>query len=346
VSAVLDHLLEPISKFLDAPGVEEICCQAPGEAWIFSEGGWQRHQVDGLDADRIEEIAWVAAALRNQDVNEQKPVLDTDLNGRGRLFAVVHPCVERGKPALTIRLGGNIWPTLKDQAKRGLFDKVKRKHVEQVNPELLELYEKEDMESFLELACAEGLTIVGCGLTGSGKTYTLRSMIRALRDPTMRIVTIQDTQELRDLEQFFPNSVQLFYDSNDTKSGIDAARLVEAAMRMRPAKLVLQEVKNGQAAVSMVTALQTGHTGFTTVHASNCLGAFERLKFIAKQTDWGRAMTDIEKELQKLVDVVIHHGRNGRTFSIDEVWFRHAGAVAGHSNEEGMEGDFPPPPDA
>lgn len=340
MSAVLDHLLEPISEFLESPGVEEICCQAPGEAWIYSEGGWQRHEVDGLDADRIEEIAWVAAAHRNQDVNEQKPVLDTDLDGRGRLFAVVHPCVERGKPALTIRLGGSKWPTLAEQAKRGLFRKVERKHVEQVNPKLLELYRQEDWENFLPLVVAEGMTVIGCGLTGSGKTYTLKSMIRAMRDPAMRVVTIQDTPELRGLEEFFPNSVQLFYDSNDTTRGINAARLVEAAMRMRPGKLVLQEVKNGQAGVSMITALQTGHTGFTTIHASHCLGAFDRLRFIVKQTDWGRGFKDedLMQQLKALVDVVIHHGRNGSTFSVDEVWFRHAG-LTGHSDEEGKEED-------
>jgi type IV secretory pathway ATPase VirB11/archaellum biosynthesis ATPase len=138
MSVTLDHLLEPISHWLDDPSVEEVCIQKPNEAWIYSRGKFDRHDV-ALDSDAIEDIAIVAAAQRQQDIHRRQPLLATDLVGRGRLQAVVYPCVAEGLPSLTIRRGSTEWPTLDELEAGGLFTATKAVKSADGDDELVDL---------------------------------------------------------------------------------------------------------------------------------------------------------------------------------------------------------------
>src|SRR5208283_2338551 len=98
MSATLDHLLKPLDRWLNDPAVEELCINRPGECWIYARGQFTRHGVE-LDSEWIEDIAIVAAAQRQQDINfgsRRWPLLATDLDGRGRLQAILEPCVHAG----------------------------------------------------------------------------------------------------------------------------------------------------------------------------------------------------------------------------------------------------------
>ena len=148
MSITLDHLLEPISQWLDDANVEEICIQKPGEAWVYSRGRFERHPVD-LDADAIEDIAIVAAAQRRQDIHQRQPLLATDLVGRGRLQAVIYPCVAEGFPSLTIRRGSTEWPTLDELEAGGLFTATKAVKSTTDDDELIQLYQGGHWKRFL-----------------------------------------------------------------------------------------------------------------------------------------------------------------------------------------------------
>lgn len=324
MSELLDELLTPILPLLEDPEVEEICVNSPTSTYIYKSGRFIQVDIPGLDAELIEEIAWIAGAERRMDVDEQNPILDTDLKGRGRICACVYPMTEDGRSSLTVRRGAPIWPTYEELAQRGLFNAVQHKKNDVVNPRLIELYRAKQWAEFFPLGVAEGLNILGAGVTAAGKTYLMRAGIRAIPDPNTRVITIQDTAELQELEQFFPNSVQLFYDSSG--KGPTAGKLVATAMRMRPEKLILQEVRDGTAGVAYIYALQTGHKGFTTIHADSCAGAFDRLRYVIKETPKGAAIADddLMAQLRSLIDVVVHSSRVGNRFAVDEVWFRHA----------------------
>lgn len=339
MSATLDGLLEPIEPFLNDEAVEEICCQRPGEVWIFKHGQYDRHYLPALDAEHIEDLAICAAAQRRLDVWRDMPPLDTDLRGRGRLSAIFQPLVEEGLPCITIRRGGTYWPTLSDLRAGGLFKKAKAKQATASHPELVKAYiaamsadndvvREEMLERFFVGAAAANLTIVGCGTVASGKSTFLKAYIRAVPRSEERIITIADTAEMIGLEDFFPNSVQLFYDKNETRDGMRAADLIIAALRMRPNRLIVQEVRDGNAALALIDGLMSGHPGSTTVHANSCEAAFERFKFVIKKTPAGAAIKDedVIKQLKELVDVVVHfQSRSEDTdFAIDEVWFREA----------------------
>ena len=89
MSITLDHLLEPISQWLDDTNVEEICIRrAWARRWVYSLLAASNSIWWTFDADAIEDIAIVAAAQRRQDINQRQPLLATDLVGRGRLQAV------------------------------------------------------------------------------------------------------------------------------------------------------------------------------------------------------------------------------------------------------------------
>lgn len=342
MSATLDFLLEPIAHFLDDDSVEEICCQRPHEVWLFRKGKYERHNIPDLDTDHVEDIAISAGAQRRQDIWRDMAPLDTDLRGRGRISAIFPPLVEEGLPCITIRRGGSYWPTMAELRAGGLFKRARAKPTEAAHPHLVEAYRAamatddddvrgEKLEQFFVGAAEANLTILGAGVTASGKTSFIKGCIRAIPRTEERIVAIADTPEMIGLEGFFPNSVQLFYDKNEAVDGMRAADLVMAGLRMRPDRLIVQEVRDGHAAVALFDGLMSGHKGMTTVHANSCMAAFERLKFVVKKTAAGAAINDADllAQLRELVDVVVHFAPRGldAAFAIDEIWFREAQSV-------------------
>ena len=217
MSVTLDHLLEPISQWLDDTNVEEICIQKPGEAWVYSRGWFERHPVD-LDADAIEDIAIVAAAQRRQDIHQRQPLLATDLVGRGRLQAVIYPCVAEGFPSLTIRRGSTEWPTLDELEAGGLFTATKAVKSTTDDDELIQLYQGGHWKRFLAGAALKRKTMIICGTNASGKTHISKAALSAV-PPEERLITIEDAPELRGLDRLHPNSVSLYYDK-DGKGGV------------------------------------------------------------------------------------------------------------------------------
>jgi type IV secretion system protein VirB11 len=119
----------------------------------------------------------------------------------------------------------------------------------------------------------------------------------------------------------------MYYDK-DAAAGnaVGATDLVDASLRMRPERLFIQEVRDGQAAIAFLLALQTGHNGITTIHAGHCEAAFTRLRVQIKQAPGGAAVSDkdIISELHELVDIVVHSTREDGPFEVDEVYFRQA----------------------
>jgi type IV secretion system protein VirB11 len=320
MSITLDHLLEPISHWLADPSVEEVCIQRPGEAWVYSKGSFTRHDVP-LDADEIEDIAIVAAAQRRQDIGHGRPLLATDLVGRGRLQGVIYPCVAEGHPSLTIRRGSVEWPTLESLADAGLFKTTKAERDTEDDDDLIALYHARDFHKFLALAVRKRKTIVICGENASGKTHISKATLGEI-PLHERLITIEDAPELRGLPH--PNSVSLYYDKDATAGAITASELVEAALRMRIGRLFLQEIRDGSAAIAFLVALQTGHRGgITTIHSTDCKSVFDRLRVLIRQTPGGAAVSneDITSQLHSLIDVIVHASRDGSTFSVDEVWF-------------------------
>jgi type IV secretion system protein VirB11 len=162
--------------------------------------------------------------------------------------------------------------------------------------------------------------IIISGATGSGKTTLSKALIRHIPEQE-RIISIEDTPELV-ISQ--PNHVRLFY----SKGGQGLARigvkdLLESCLRMRPDRILLQELRDG-AAFYYIRNVNSGHPGsITTVHADSAQLAFEQLTLLVKESEGGRdlARDDIRALLGAAIDVIIQCKRSDGRFLVTEIYF-------------------------
>jgi type IV secretion system protein VirB11 len=212
--------------------------------------------------------------------------------------------------------------SLEELQMQGFFDAVRSSvpTPREAEPELVRLFEAGDWRGFLARAVETRRNILVSGATGSGKTTLAKALVRLI--PTHeRIVTIEDTRELAVPHR---NAVHLLY-AKDGQGLADVGpkTLLESALRMRPDRILLQELRDASAFFYLRTA-NTGHPGsITTLHADSADLAFEQLILMVKESEAGRALSrdDIRALLHALVDVVVQVRRSGGRFRLTEVWY-------------------------
>lgn len=316
-------LLAPIAEHLAAPDVTEIVINRPGEVGVERRSGWSWHDVPELTFAKLDAIATLCASLSNQDVGPNQPLCGSILPDGQRVQICRPPATPAGTISLTIRRPSNFAPTIAGLAAGGLFSRTKGASV-RVHPadaELIALHGARDWEAFFPLAVQSKKTIIATGDTGSGKTTFAKALIQAV-PLEERLVTIEDTAEFIGLPQ--RNLVNLFYSKgNQGAARVASEELIEAALRMRPDRVLMQELRDG-AAFTFVRSIAAGHPGsITTCHAGSAAGAFDALRLMVKQHEAGKHLADADVRvlLHQLVDVVVHchKGRDG--FAIEEVYF-------------------------
>ena len=319
---LLAHAMAPLAGALADPATEDVFVQREGEFYVRRGAGMTRHETDALTFADIEAIAVLAGAVRHQDVGRTHPLLATELPTGERLQAVLPPCVRPGTASLTIRRGSTELPTLDGLAATGIFERTRPRPggLSAQDEELLHLYRRAEWEAFLR-ACIRGRkTIAVVGETGSGKTHQTKALVGEIPRHE-RIVTVEDTEEWGGLPH--PNRVALFYSKGDQGAArVGANELVEAALRMAPRWLLVQELRDG-AAFSFLRALASGHPGITTWHAKSAASAFDPLTLMVRQHPAGAALPseDVRLLCRRLVDCVVHCHRSSGDFAISEVWF-------------------------
>lgn len=316
-------LLAPIAEHLADADVREVVVNRPGEVGVERRDGWSWHEVPELTFDRLDAIATLCAALSQQDVGPEQPLCASILPDGQRVQICRPPAVAAGTLSLTIRRPSSFAPTIASLAAGGLFARTEgaacRGHP--LDAQLVRLHGASHWAEFFPLAVQAKKTIIATGDTGSGKTTFAKALIQAI-PLAERLVTIEDTAEFIGLPH--RNLVSLFY----SKGGQGVARvasedLIEAALRMRPDRVLMQELRDG-AAFTFVRSVAAGHPGsITTCHAGSAAGAFDALRLMVKQHPAGRhlADADVRALLHQLVDVVVHCRRDARGFAIDQVWF-------------------------
>jgi pilus assembly protein CpaF len=270
--------LEPL---LADPSVTEVMVNGPGRCYV-ERAGMLAAVPCTLDERAILRIAERALAPLGLRLDRSSPMVDARLPDGSRLHAVIAPLAIDG-PCLTIRRFGARPVAVED------FDTG------------------EHAAAFLRSAVAAGWNLVVSGGTSSGKTTLLNSLSSAI-DDTERIVTIEETAELR-LAQ--PHVVRLeARPANAEGAGAVSVReLVRAALRMRPDRLVVGEVRGGEA-LDLVQAMNTGHDGsISTVHANSPVDAIRRLVTLALFAESGLPHGAVREQLCASVDAVVQVAR-------------------------------------
>ena len=317
---VLRTKLAPFSALLAAEDVYELCVNQPGAAMLEGKAGWQRVLVPEATVIHLEQLAAVVATYSKQAISAGRPILSATLPDGERIQIVLPPAVAPGLVSLTIRKPSKVTYSLGALADAGLFAGVARGKRPDVDNRLAALHAQRDFAGFLEAAVIARRNIIISGATGSGKTTLSKALIGKI-PMDERIITIEDTPELVVPQ---PNHVRLFYSKGGQgATNVGPRELLESCLRMRPDRILLQELRDGTA-FYYLRNVNSGHPGsITTVHADSALLAFEQLTLLVKESEGGRdlARDDIRSLLKMLVNVVVQCKRVDGKFRVTEVHF-------------------------
>lgn len=319
-TAILEHYLKPLQACLQPAGVTEVVVNRPGELGIEHEGGWEWRAAPDLTETWLSTLAKAAAAFTAQDVTPEAPICSTVLPGGERCQIVIPPAAER--LSLTLRKPSATTFDLDAFARNGLFDDVAvaTNDLSADETGLLALRDAGDWPAFFRLAVRSRRNVLISGATGSGKTTFAKGLVRLIPDGE-RLLTIEDARELTVPHR---NAVHLLYAKDGQGlAKVGAKQLLESALRMRPDRILLQELRDGTA-FFYLRNVNTGHPGsITTIHADSATLAFEQLTLLVKESEGGRdlARDDIRSLLHMLVDVVVQLRRVDGRFRMTEVWY-------------------------
>ncbi|MGO6816556.1 P-type DNA transfer ATPase VirB11 (plasmid) [Rhizobium leguminosarum] len=324
-SGVVRELLAPLSPFLRDKYLYEIIINWPTQVVTEGTAGWQTHDLPELSFDKLMRLARAVASYSNQAIDETRPILSATLPDDERIQIVIPPATAKGTVSITIRKPSSVSLSLNDLDQGGLFAEVAREEadISSADRRLLELYRTGSYPAFLREAVYARKNIIISGATGSGKTTLSKALIRHIPS-SERIISIEDTPELV-IPQ--PNHVRLFYSKGGQGlAKVGAKDLLESCLRMRPDRILLQELRDGTA-FYYIRNVNSGHPGsITTVHADSARLAFEQLTLLVKESDGGRDLerNDIREMLKIAIDVIVQCKRIDGRFRVTEIYYRAA----------------------
>lgn len=279
----------PLEELLRLPDVTDVLVNGPDEVWVDRGRGLERSAVRFTDESAVRRLAQRLAASAGRRLDDASPHADVRLADGTRLHAVLAPVARTGT-VLSLRVPrGRVW-TLPELVTAGA-----------VPPDGAFL-----LEEVVDSRCA----FLVSGGTGTGKTSVLSALL-SLVDPGERIVLVEDAGELRPEH---PHVVALeSRPANIEGAGeVTLRTLVRQALRMRPDRLVVGEVR-GAEVVDLMAALNTGHGGGCgTLHANSAADVPARIEALALAAGLPRAAA--HSQLASALDLVIHlgRGRDGR----------------------------------
>jgi pilus assembly protein CpaF len=281
--------LGPLEPLLADPTVDEVMVNGAGPrgaVWVERAGRLERAEAAfATEAELRHAIERILAPLGRR-ADEAEPMVDARLQDGSRVNVVLPPLAVDG-PTLTIR-------------------RFRARPIGADELVALGTWTPETKD-FLARAVAARLNLVVSGGTGSGKTTTLNALSSFI--PAVdRVVTIEDTAELR-LQQ--PHVVRLESRPANVegRGEVTARALVRNALRMRPDRIVVGEIRGGEA-LDMLAAMTTGHDGsLSTVHAGSPAEALRRIETLALMADLDLPLAAIRDQVADAVDLVIHQTR-------------------------------------
>ena len=312
----LESCLEPLAEYLAADDVTDIYINRPGEIWRERLGGKiEQFSTPELTRDILLRLARQIAASNAQGINREHPILAANLPTGERVQIVIPPAT-RGEIAMAIRKHVVSRMVLEDYHQAGAFAATKVAPDTRPAPPIVSSSEEGDPVALLREAVRARRNILVSGGTSSGKTTFLNALLREVgRDE--RLILIEDTPELQ-LEH--KNAIGLVAARGVmAEADITMDDLLGAALRMRPDRIILGEVR-GPEAVTFLRAVNTGHPGsLSTIHADSPARAIDQLALLVLQTGTRMHWDDVVKYITRSLDVIVQLGRGGGMRAVEQI---------------------------
>jgi len=271
---------------LDDNSITEIMVNGPEQVMIERDGKLSQVAVRFADEDHILRIVEKIIAPLGRRLDEAVPMVDARLADGSRLNAIIHPLAVKG-PYVTIRKFAAIPLTDEDLVRFGTL--------------------APQMRDFLR-CCIEGkLNIMVSGGTGSGKTTTL-NVLTSFIPHGERVVTIEDAAELQ-LQQDHVLTLESRPPNLEGTGEITIRDLVRNALRMRPDRIIVGEVRGGEA-LDMLQAMNTGHEGsLSTAHTNGPRDCLARLETMVLMAGTELPSHAIRQQISSAIDLIVHQDR-------------------------------------
>ena len=279
--------LDVLQELIEDETVTEIMVNGPDSIFVERKGKLTRWPKSFTDQEKLEDVIQQIVGKCNRIVNESSPIVDARLENGARVNVVVAPVALNG-PILTIRRFPDTPITMEKLIELG-----------SITPECA---------SFLEKLVRARYSIVIGGGTGSGKTTFLGALSEYIPKDE-RIITIEDNAELK--LQGIANLVRLEARTATINGapGVSIRDLIKSALRMRPDRIIVGEVRGGEA-MDMLQALNTGHEGsLGTAHANSCRDMLARLEIMTLMAELDLPLQAVRRQIASGVDILVHLGR-------------------------------------
>ncbi|HEX6385469.1 MAG TPA: CpaF family protein [Anaerolineae bacterium] len=296
----------PLEQFLNMDGITEIMVNGPKNVYIERGGKIQRVNVTFEDNDHLLRIIDRIVAPLGRRIDEGQPMVDARLPDGSRVNAVIPPISLNGA-TLTIRIFAKIPFTVDNLIELG-----------SITPEAVE---------FLKACVVARLNVIISGGTGSGKT-TLLNVLSGFIPDDERIITIENAAELQ-LRQDHVVTLESRNANVEGRGAVTIQDLVVNSLRMRPDRIIVGEVRAGEA-LDMLQAMNTGHEGsLATAHANSPRDTLARLETMVLMAGMDLPHRAIREQIASAINLIVHQDRlrdgTRKVTSVSEI--------------QGMEGD-------
>ena len=273
----------PLASLMADPAVTDILVNRPQQVYVERFGRLEKTDVRFRDADHLVRIIQRIAARVGRRIDESSPMVDARLPDGSRVNATLPP-VTIDSPTLSIRRFGRQRLRRSDLMQLGMFSP--------------------DIHDFLDAVVRGRKNLLISGGTGSGKSTLLGALAEAIPDRE-RIVTVEDSAELI-LDQEHVVRMETRPPNIEGRGLITARDLVVNALRMRPDRIIVGEVRSGEA-LDMLQAMNTGHDGgMTTVHANSPRDALARLETMVLMAGLELPSRAIREQIVSALHLIVH----------------------------------------
>jgi len=278
--------LGPLEQLLKDPAISEIMVNGPRQVYVERGGGLSLSSVSFRDNDHLMQIIDRIVSRIGRRCDETSPMVDARLPDGSRVNAVIPPIALDG-PSVSIRRFGKKRITIEDYL-----------DFKSIVPEMVD---------FLSACVRAKLNVLVVGGTGSGKTVLLNNLSGFI--PTQeRVVTIEDAAELC-LQQPHVVRLETRPANIEGRGEVMTRDLVRNALRMRPERIIVGEVRGGEA-LDMLQAMNTGHEGsMTTLHANSARDAISRLETLIMMAGLELPIKAMRAQIASAIDLVVQQAR-------------------------------------